>query len=299
MPLPSVLELLLHYKHEQDYYVWSLMAEYLAGTARLFRGAPLFGLLRAFVVDLASGIEQRLWSALAPGTGAAQTTVNGQAMQQFYSLIVSLLNLVGDSASLKRTRALFAEHVSGERSVAPNMRDVVFRSAVATCPDRADYDAVLALYEHADMSEEKRMYLAALASANTPALVESYLQFLLSDAVRPQDAVLGYHSLAMASAESHKMMWSHFVSNFDVYDERFNRGGQSFLLSGVAGALISEGKTSAFADEVSAFFATHAWPAADSAIRKGVETVRFNAERSAREEAVLHDWLATRYKSVA
>lgn len=165
--------------------------------------------LRKFLLDLSSGqFQANSWDL---GAGADYTEL------ELRNLLLSVSIAAGNSEVIDEARRRFKAHVSGEKTLDPNIRTAVLRCCVKW-GGKEEYEQVKQLYLAAGPSIEiKESCLAAMSTVQDESLAVDFLEFLLSPAVSAQDVHHGAGSLGVGNKAISEVLWK-FIR--DHWEER-------------------------------------------------------------------------------
>jgi puromycin-sensitive aminopeptidase len=169
-------------------------------------------------------------------------------------------------------------------SISPNLRSGVFANA-ARHGDDATFEALLELYEKADLPEVKVQLLRSMGAFRAPAILKRALTYALSDKVRPQDAM---YPFGAAPVESKPVVWKLFQEQWPLIEQRYGKSGMlGHFVAAAAAGIPSE----AHAADVEAFFKAHPAPYASEKIKQTLEGIRARAKFRARNAQALAAWV--------
>jgi puromycin-sensitive aminopeptidase len=149
------------------------------------------------------------------------------------------------------------------------------------------YDKIKAMHQQADLQEERRRCLDALACSTDPERLQQILEFSLSSDVRMQDAVYGVMAVAV-NPYGRDLAWRFLQDRWQEFDQHYGRG--HFLMGLLIRSCTQYFTTEERAREVEAFFDAHPAPAAKRAIQLTLEHIRSNAAWLARDSDAIEQW---------
>jgi puromycin-sensitive aminopeptidase len=282
LPTPQVLSLLQAYRQETNYTVWAdLIHNNLSDLYHMLMLTPLKPSFRQFGVNLLSLIADKVgWEAKDDEDHLASL---------LRSLVIPQLGSYGHRPTIQEACRRFARFVAtGFKSgLSPDLRGGVYALAVAHGGVLA-YEAILELYEIAELHEEKVRCLRVLGKTPDPLLLERTMDFAFSDAVRGQDVFLVVSGVATNPAGT-QLVWDYLQKNWNTIVSRF---GGTFLISRLVQCtayFASESK----ADEVEQFFTKNKAPGAERAVSQSVEKIRSNAAWLKRDQVAIEQWFQT------
>ena len=278
----QVLELAEAYKNETDYTVWADLSTNLNELSLLLSQEPSHKLFRAFARNLYSPVARRLGWEVKSGEEHLTALLR--------SLTISEFGHYGDPATIDEARRRFARFVEDGHSLHPDLRFPIYSLVVENgIPDA--YEAILKVFRQADLHEEKVRCLRALGYSQQPDLLQRTLEFSLSNEVRSQDTVFVIGSVAL-NPHGRELAWQFLQNQWAEFDRRYGKGG--FLLARLVSSATENFTTADKAQEVEAFFLSHAAPAAERAIQQSLEQIRSNARWLERDREQVRQWLENR-----
>jgi hypothetical protein len=139
----------------------------------------------------------------------------------------------------------------------------------------------------AELEEERLRCLSVLGSNKEPALATRTLELALSAAVRSQDVATPFHGTA---ATNPALVWDFFKNRAQELHARF---GNTFLWSGIVGAVTTHFASAARADEIESLFAKIGGAGnAARVLQQALEGMRGRAVRVAREAPLVAAYMA-------
>jgi aminopeptidase N len=215
--------------------------------------------------------------------GAATDSENAQSLR---ATLLSLVGIAGNDAAIQQRALELARRYMNDRgAVPPTLAPAVLQ--VAAAGDPGLYDAYLARLATLESDpEEYYRYFNALPWFRDPALVARTLTFSLSPGARSQDAPALLAALMAVPWGREQawpfvqMQWSRLLEKLDPAE------GLPMLVNGL-GAYCAGAR----AEEVRAFFTTHAVEGLGRTVDQQVEEIRSCAELRDRAAPVIARWL--------
>jgi len=266
IPTTEALALARSYTNEVDYTVWLDLSSNLGHFSSVWSGEPNYQHVKDFV--------RRIFTPIFTKLGWDPIQGESDLVTLLRPIVLSRMGVNGDVGVVAEAKKRFASQVSGERTIAADLRDIVYR-LVVQYGDEKDFDAVQKIYRTADMQEEKIRALKAMGFSENVALVQRYLNFLLTEEVRSQDLYVGFWTL-QASTTGRNEAWRFLRERWtDIHARIGNSGMLIDRTIGLAtGSFVSEDR----AKEIEEFFAAHPEPHAERTIKQSIETIHSNAK---------------------
>ena len=269
---------------EGEYVVWANAAAGLGAVQSTWFEQP---------ARVSSGLEtyaRRLYAALAARTGWAPPAAGESHLDALLrSLAVGRAASLGDGDALAAARARFTSFTAGDAAaLPPDLRAAVFKAVLAR-GGRAEFEALLGIYNGAEQQELRIAALQALGAAADPALVRRALEFNLhGGSVRSQDLMYVVASAA-ANAKGRRVAWDYLREQWDDIKARLDGGG--FLLTRLVSLSTAGLASEADAADVEAFFAARGTASMQRTVAQSVEKIRAAAAWLRRDAADVAAWL--------
>lgn len=286
LPLTAAMDLLVHFKHEDNFFVWSEIATRLSEVLSVWWEQPedVQYRLKRFIVELTRDQVDKLGFEFGPS--------EDPLTQLLRPVILGMAAKAGNVRVVNELRSRFRKYVYGDvAAVHPNMRAIIFANAVRN-GWRAEFEATLKLFHELTLPDQKLSALGALAASTDAVLISEALDLILKDdQVRPQDYIF---LIASASGNpcGRRIAWEFVNRHWDFFLKKFASGGGISLLDRIV-TNCSKNLTSADdAAAVSAFFDKHHLPSIDRAITQSLENIRNNAGWLERNSDSITQWLS-------
>jgi len=135
------------------------------------------------------------------------------------SIVIRNLGIAGDSATVKRAKALFKIYAKKNEGIDTNLKSAVY-AINAWTGDASTFKTFTDLYKKEQMPEEQRKLMYGLASFSSAGIASKALDFSLSKHVRPQD------SFAIPVIESgnyigRRLLWGWTKRNWKTLMKKF------------------------------------------------------------------------------
>jgi puromycin-sensitive aminopeptidase len=277
LSLASYLTLAGSYGREENYHVWAGIADGLAALADIFHGERGTEKLDEFARSLLTPVARKV--------GWEEKEGEGQERILLRATVLGAAIRFAEPDAVAEARRKFEVARSNPGSLSPNLRSSIFSAAARHGEDSA-LDALIALYEKADLPEVKVQLLRAMGAFPREAPLRRAVAYALSEKVRPQDAMYVFGG---APIQAKPAAWAIFKENFATIDERYGKSGLiGHFVSAAASGIPSE----AHAADVEAFFASHPVPFATEKVKQALEGIRARARFRARNAPALAQFFA-------
>jgi aminopeptidase N len=228
--IAGYLDLTRHLGGETELVVWNNVIGALRQIDDLTRGTPEREAFHAYARQLLHPVLDRLGWEPRPDEPSEASLLRSDAIE--------MLGRLGDDDVIAESRRRFATFLENPASLPPTIRAAVV-TTVGRYADQATYDQLRALGKAASGTEEKLRYYYALASAQTPALIDQDIQIALTDEIS-NGRVNRFLAYAARESGDAERVWNGLLGNLDPILQKLGRvpgaGGRSRLLPSVAGA---------------------------------------------------------------
>ncbi|KAJ3683358.1 hypothetical protein LUZ60_013585 [Juncus effusus] len=280
--LSSLITLLKAYADESDFTVLSQIINASLSVARVVRDArpELSDNIKLFLTNLLHSPAERLGWDAKEGESHLDTMLRN-------SLIRALINF-GHKATINEGIKRFNIFLNDPNSTVlpPDTREAAYLAVMrtVTASDKSGYESLLKIFRETTESQEKVRVLGILPNCPDKSVVLDSLNFLFTDEVRKQDAVLGLG----VSTEGRETAWQWLKDNWEYISKTW---GSSSLISGFIHSIISRFNSYEKAEEIEEFFASRTKPTFERALKQSLERVRIGAKwaQSVRNEESLAD----------
>lgn len=279
---PTALDLALAYAaQERDYSVWCALAEGVGGIAAIFAECDFYPKFEEFA--------RGLYAPLLEHLGWEPTGDEKSSTRMLRSLCLASAAKYGVATVVEEANRRFNTYVeSGD--CAPDLLSVVFKCAIEH-GGKSEFDAMLRIFEEADTPQIKQKALVALGQTRDPELVARYLDFAFSGAVRSNNVLYIFMSLA-GNRYARDQAWQFVKENWESKILKMFRGSHALLAYMVALPLRGF-VTEAAAADAEAFFKENPVPEATMKLSQSLEAIRTKAKWLERDREALGSWLAT------
>jgi aminopeptidase N len=281
MSTSDMLNLLVQYRNETNYTVWTAVLEALGAVATLVEETADEHNLNV--------VAQHVLKPIATSVGWMQQKNEPHTTQLLRGAVLGAYGAYGDMDTTSHAIQLFWAHFEEKSLIHPNLRLAVYR-LVARLNVWSDYRAFQSMYEKETLQEERVRLLNALGNISKQEIVTDLLAYTFeSGEVRHGDvfyvlSTLGSHAVGRREA------WWYITNHWDMLQQRYSGGGLKMLgriLSSVVGGFVRAED----ADACEQFFASHPAPSATRAIAQSLERVRNRAAWYRRDEGNISTFL--------
>ncbi|OFW00513.1 MAG: hypothetical protein A3G20_08495 [Acidobacteria bacterium RIFCSPLOWO2_12_FULL_59_11] len=259
----TALQILEAYQSEADFSVWTAIASVLASLDNLLARERFREKLRQRA--------RQFFESIAKQKGWEKQISDGHLDVMLRALALRNLGGYGDQRTIQEARNRF-ERFCKRGTLDPDLRQTVY-TLVAENGREREWQALLKIYHSTDLNEEKVRVLRAGGSFRQKELVNTLLQFSLSEQVRPQDT-----PIVLASAATHPLgrtlAWKFLQKNWKTFVDRYHGGGIGLLsrMIGITGGFTNRQSL----EDVADFFRAHRVPGTERAVKKSLEYIRSN-----------------------
>ena len=272
----AFIELVSALGNETDLSVWRRIIGSLATLHRVASDAAR-PRLEGFIRTLLTPHLERLGNVPRPGEPDGDTNLRASVFEA--------LGLLGaDEAVRRRATSLVSAALTTPGEVDPALGDAAVR-VVAAGADHDTFDRYRAISKAATTPQDKLRYFGALADVDDPTLFGRFLELLLSDEVRSQDA--GFLlSRSLTNRANAAAAWDFAATNWDTLTQRLPTNAVSRMIAGVR--TVSD---PALAAQITAFLKSHEVPQAAKAFSQHLERMQVTVGLAERERDRLADAL--------
>jgi puromycin-sensitive aminopeptidase len=273
LSLASYLTLAGSFGQEENHHVMAGIAGGLGALSDIFFGEPSAPRLEEMGRKLVEPIVARV--------GWDEKAEEGHERTLLRSTVLGSAVTFGEPGVVAEARKRFQDPAA----LTPNIRSTVFFAAARHGEDSA-LDALITLYEKADLPEVKVQLLRAMGAFRREPPLRRAIAYALSDKVRMQDAMFVFGSAPM---EMKPVLWKLFKENFPTIDQRYGKSGLigHFVSSAASGIPREE-----HAADVEAFFREHPVPYATERLKQALEGIRARAKFRQRNAPALAQFFA-------
>lgn len=281
-PTTEFLNLLIVYKDENDYSVWSDLSSNLN---------HLFSLLKKYsksneISSKTNVFCKNLYSKISKTLGNENSSSDSNLTIQLRALILKQLGFYHDEETIQEARKRFNDFINDKIPIHADFRSFVYQT-VAQHGDEEIFDAIYSIAKETDFQEEKSRCMKALASFENENCLKKVLDLSLSSDIRAQDSCSIIRNVA-TNIYGFDLAWEFVKSNWDTLTKIYPPTAFIFnsLISDVVSSISSEDKI----DEIQAFFKENNF--SSRALTQAFEEVRTNFAWMNRDFDSISNWLA-------
>ena len=281
MVTSDMLNLLVHYRNETNYTVWTSVLEALGAVAILVEETADERNLDA--------LAQHILRPIVTSVGWMQQKGEPHMTQLLRGAVLGAYGAYSDTDTTSHAAQLFWAHAEGKSLIHPNLRLTVYR-LVARLNVWSDYQALQNMYEKETLQEERVRLLNAMGNISEQVMVNNLLRYTFDSGKVRQGDVFYVLSTLGSHAVGRREAWRYVTENWDKLQQRYSGGGLKMLgriLSSVVGGFVRAED----ADACEQFFASHPAPSATRAIAQSLERVRNRAAWYRRDEGNISTFL--------
>ena len=149
---------------------------------------------------------------LADQMGWESNSGETPAVQQLRREVLEALATWGDRDVIDEARKRFEQHLVRRKVLSPDDQEMIF-SIVGQNADAAAFEKLLALAKASDDSLERHRMFVGLAKVKDVNLAATAGQIVMSDDIRPQEALLRWHMINVLHDQHAALAWSIFTRN--------------------------------------------------------------------------------------
>jgi len=272
----ELLAFLEGFRDEREHTVWQAIVIALRGLGRLLDDGPEFVAFQQRVRELAGPALAELGE---PSSDEADLT------GKLRGLLTGLLGVLGDDRGIQaRCRELFDAASSDPTAIDPELTAAA-TSVVAATGDAATYARMREGFLNGATPQEQLRHLYALAEFDDESLLLETCQFVLTSAVKTQNAPFVLRS-AIANRRHGDVAWAFVRDHWEEANERFPSSTIVRMIGTVK--LLNRPES---VDDVARFFAQHPIDQAAKTLEQVLERQRVNAALRTRDGRALADEL--------
>ncbi|KAL8992094.1 MAG: hypothetical protein Q9169_007379 [Polycauliona sp. 2 TL-2023] len=261
---------------ERKYAVWSQMIASLGNVRSVFAESQV-------VADGLKDFTLKLVSQATDQIGWVPEANEEYLTGQLRALLISTAGGAGHTATINEAKSRFQRYISGEKeAIHPNLRLAVFRINVAEV-GREAYQAVKEEYLSTTSIDGKEICLQALGRVQTVELVNDFMDFQFSDAVKVQDVHSGSIALA-ANSKARDALWQYIKDHWNLVHSKLS--GNSVVLDRYLKNSLQKFASHEKEKDIAKFFQDKDTKGFDRGLVQVSDTVRGNANYKERDEDV-------------
>ncbi|PVU99211.1 hypothetical protein BB559_000882 [Furculomyces boomerangus] len=281
------LTLLQSYKSETSLVVWQEISSRFESLVGTWSEEP------ENVRESLRKIQRNLFSPLMDHMGWDPKPNEDSLESRLRAVAVRGSGLAGDQSVISEAKKRFNRYLKEKDASAlhTDIRASVFAICVMN-GGKDEYETVKAHYLDESLPMDQRLIaLNALGATRVPELINSTLEFVMSDSVRNQDLYNGLIYLSL-HPESRKMLWDWYVKSYDQLVERYRASMASLgiMVKICAGEFVTYEK----ANEVEQFLLTKDTSKFARALEQTLEKIRSRAAWVQRDRKDVNDYLVSK-----
>lgn len=267
------LTLLKEYEHEDNTFVWDVMAGALAAVRSTMRDEDLREAMKPLGRKLATKQVARLGWDAKEGESHFDTLLR--------PTVLSLASVSDDKAVVDEALKRFKGMTKPE-DVDPDIRGVVYGTA-AREGGKDEFEKLLAMHNASKNSEDRVTLSAALTSFEQPELVQKALAQITQDNVRLQDA--GYWlAYSFMNRHARDASWEWMTANWKWLEDNLGGDLSFYRMPNYAARNYSD---ASFIPTFTKFFDEHMSPAFERPVKQGIETIEWQSAWRSRDLAAI------------
>ena len=272
----ALIQLIGHYKDEEEYVVWEGLASVLSGLNSLLSGSDddaLTANFRKFANKLVVNSLGKIGWESSADDGHLTTLLRGLVIGLLSSFAYDDKDVAAEAA--KRFEAFQKDHADMQ-SLPSDMRTAVFQILLKN-GGKKEYDAVKSYFYTAPDNAEKKHVLSSLGCIQDPALKLATMEFACSGEIKLQDFFYAMGSVSRSGKVGRDIAWKYFQDNFEMLQSMLAKASSHLMDACIVfccGSFCSDAK----ADEIEAFFKAHPVPKSSRKIEQTTEHMRANAK---------------------
>ncbi|XP_014219724.1 glutamyl aminopeptidase [Copidosoma floridanum] len=272
------LRLSLYLLNERDYVPWATALDYLHSWKDKLSESSGYKRYIAFLRRL-----------MTPVTKFVGWSDDGSHLKKLLriSVLQSAVDLQLEEV-VKPAKGLFEDWMLRNKSIAPNIRDVVYAAGVKF-GGQDEWSHCWDTYLRTQFPSEKRIMLQALGATTDPWLLQRYLlQTLDRNLVRPQDVEAVIAAVAK-NPEGKLLAWRHLKAHWPHIQGLFGNG--SLTMGGLIQVVTSGFFTEYDYREVKEFFKDIDVGSGQRMLEQSLETIKFNIHWVKENAGTIDEWL--------
>lgn len=277
----GALELMKALKEEPSYLVNLSMATSLGELASTWYEQP------KEVQDAISKYRADIFGPAAKRVGFEFSESESPEERQVRSTILGAAAAAEDEWVVKQMQLNFEPLLNGgdDSKIHPDLLQVTFRTAVKH-GGKAEYDAVVKVYEKPETPSHKIAAMLAMGSTRDESLLKLTIDFMYKK-VKEQDMMYYFSSLS-ANSKSRRLVWE---STKEHYDELVKRFAGNFTLSRLIEYSFNKFTSQSDYDEIKQFFNLKDNRKYQSGLDQGLDAVRANVFWLQQDSQDVQSWL--------
>lgn len=287
----EALQFLTHFKHEDDYAVWDIIATVIGSMRLVMDDEKLRENMKPYIRQLVKLQLKRLgWDRqktdshfdqlLRPIILGLAASADEPSIVNHCQTLFDSIETVDEIAPELRSAAS-NQKIKRGMDIDPDLRGTVF-GTIARLGGKTEFDKLLKLHNSSKLSEERVTIAAALTGFRQPELIKQSLGLITTDQVRLQD-VSYWIAYSFLNRFARKQTWAWLKDKWVWLDENLGTDLAFYRMPIYAARVFSD---ETFIIEYETFFKPKLGPALDRSYRQGLEMLQWQSawkQRSLKE----------------
>ncbi|KAL7752783.1 Aminopeptidase 2 mitochondrial [Sorochytrium milnesiophthora] len=269
------LELTRYLAQETDYIVWRHALTCFAQLNHLYSTKSGYGYYRSYVVGLLDEVVRDLGWSEQSGSKPKDADLRSVLRASVLGWAVRF----GHKSTVNEALAYFDKLKAGKSvDLQSDVLTSVYEAAVIY-NDEEGYNYVYEQYLNTQFSADQQRYLAALARAQQPYLIQRNIEVAFGDKVRLQDKVRFLENIVAGSPLGPTIVFEHLRDNWDTIMRNFGSGGTFSSINALLLGLASSFTSPSMIGEAQRMFEDASLqkpPRSEETIQRGLETAKAN-----------------------
>ena len=274
----DTLKLLEAYQHEDNTFVWDIMAGVLGSIRSTMRDDELREAMKPFGRKLAAHQVERLGWDEKPGESHFDTLLR--------PTVLAVASVSDDEAVVAEALKRFNDMEKPE-DVAPDIRGIIYGTA-ARKGGQKEFDKLLTMHNASRNSEERVTLSAALTGFEQPELHQKALAQITGKDVRLQDAAY-WVAYSFGNRFARDTTWQWMVENWEWLQSNIGSDLSFYRMPNYAARNYSD---ESFLPTFKEFFESHMSAAFERAVNQGIETIQWQAAWRTRDLEAIKQFFA-------
>lgn len=261
----EAMRLLTSYEQETAYIVWATIMGGLAGVENLIaKDGALQKSFDRYIREILQHIVTQV--------GWEKREKDSSDDVFLRSMVLGSYGRHGDKATIKKAQELFTNYVTNGKSIDPDLRGFTY-NLVARFGGEKEFEQLKKLYIKETLQQERNRIGYAITAFTDAKVLPQILDWVLSDAVRSQDAsVLIF--LLLENPKAQKLTWKFIKANWQLLRTRYEgEHGFSRFIEGIGGMTTKE-----MLADVKDFFAKNNVRELERTIEQVIEQIEGNID---------------------
>lgn len=282
----SILTVILSYKEEANYNLWSeILSQYSSLKNKAFEQPEetIHG-LEAFIRDVISINLEKLGWEFAEGDDYLTVELRS-------SLIATAIANGHTEAIELGKKKFFAWKNGDKKAIHPSIRKAVFHAAIANTKGdelKEVYDTILNEFENPSTVDSKVIALSSLGRVKDIHYIDHSLTIILSGAIPAQDIYVLLGSISLNPLGRWRA-WEFVKTNWEAIFTSFGSNLSSF--NNILRSVLTRFSSQAAYDDIETFFKTKDTKGFERIIEQSLDITKTSAQWIGRDAGVIRTWL--------